>query len=63
MPKRRRVEARRRFVLEMAGLDTAEWQGFAFGMGIERIAFLKYGFPDLRMLYDNDLRFLEQFPS
>ena len=50
-------------VLEMAGLDTAEWQGFAFGMGIERIAFLKYGFPDLRMLYDNDLRFLEQFPS
>ncbi|MDX6378957.1 MAG: phenylalanyl-tRNA synthetase alpha chain [Gaiellaceae bacterium] len=50
-------------VLEMAGLDTAVWQGFAFGMGIERIAFLKYGFPDLRMLYDNDLRFLEQFPS
>src|SRR4051812_3066521 len=50
-------------VLEMAGLDTSEWQGFAFGMGIERIAFLKYGFPDLRMLYDNDLRFLEQFPS
>ncbi len=50
-------------VLEMAGLDTSVWQGFAFGMGIERIAFLKYGFPDLRMLYDNDLRFLEQFPS
>jgi phenylalanyl-tRNA synthetase alpha chain len=50
-------------VLEMAGLDTSEWQGFAFGMGIERIAFLKYGFPDLRMLYDNDLRFLEQFPA
>ena len=49
-------------VLEMAGLDTSVWQGFAFGMGIERIAFLKYGFPDLRMLYDNDLRFLEQFP-
>ena len=50
-------------VLAMAGLDTSEWQGFAFGMGIERIAFLKYGFPDLRMLYDNDLRFLEQFPA
>ena len=50
-------------VLEMAGLDTSVWQGFAFGMGIERIAFLKYGFPDLRMLYDNDLRFLEQFPA
>ena len=50
-------------VLEMADLDTSEWRGFAFGMGIERIAFLKYGFPDLRMLYDNDLRFLEQFPA
>jgi phenylalanyl-tRNA synthetase alpha chain len=50
-------------VLAMAGLDTDDWQGFAFGMGIERIAFLKYGFPDLRMLYDNDLRFLEQFPA
>jgi phenylalanyl-tRNA synthetase alpha chain len=50
-------------VLAMADLDTSEWQGFAFGMGIERIAFLKYGFPDLRMLYDNDLRFLEQFPA
>jgi phenylalanyl-tRNA synthetase alpha chain len=50
-------------VLEMAGLDTAVWQGFAFGMGIERISFLQHGFPDLRMLYDNDLRFLEQFPS
>ena len=36
-------------------------QGFAFGMGIERIAMLKHGVPDLRLLYDNDLRFLEQF--
>ncbi len=50
-------------VLAMVGLDTDEWQGFAFGMGIERIAFLKHGFPDLRLLYDNDLRFLEQFPA
>jgi phenylalanyl-tRNA synthetase alpha chain len=50
-------------VLEMAGHDSTAWQGFAFGMGIERIAFLKYGFPDLRMLYDDDLRFLEQFPA
>jgi phenylalanyl-tRNA synthetase alpha chain len=48
-------------VLAMADLDTSEWQGFAFGMGIERIAFLKHGVPDLRMLYENDLRFLEQF--
>ena len=36
-------------------------QGFAFGMGIERIAMLKHGIPDLRLLYDNDLRVLEQF--
>ena len=36
-------------------------QGFAFGMGIERIAMLKHGVPDLRLFYDNDLRFLEQF--
>ena len=36
-------------------------QGFAWGMGIERIAALKYGVPDIRLLYDNDLRFLEQF--
>jgi phenylalanyl-tRNA synthetase alpha chain len=50
-------------VIEMAGHDPARWQGFAFGMGIERIAFLKHGFPDLRLLYDDDLRFLEQFPA
>jgi phenylalanyl-tRNA synthetase alpha chain len=50
-------------VIEMAGHDATRWQGFAFGMGIERIAFLKHGFPDLRLLYDDDLRFLEQFPS
>jgi phenylalanyl-tRNA synthetase alpha chain len=36
-------------------------QGFAFGMGIERIAQLKYGLPDMRLLYENDVRFLEQF--
>jgi phenylalanyl-tRNA synthetase alpha chain len=50
-------------VLEMAGYDPDRYSGFAFGMGIERIAFLKHGFPDLRLLYDNDLRFLEQFPA
>jgi phenylalanyl-tRNA synthetase alpha chain len=43
------------------GYDPERVQGFAFGMGIERIAFLKHGVPDLRMLYENDLRFLGQF--
>jgi phenylalanyl-tRNA synthetase alpha chain len=43
------------------GYDPEKFQGFAFGMGIERIAMLKHGVPDLRLLYDNDVRFLEQF--
>jgi phenylalanyl-tRNA synthetase alpha chain len=43
------------------GYDPEEVQGFAFGMGIERIAMLKHGVPDLRLLYDNDVRFVEQF--
>jgi phenylalanyl-tRNA synthetase alpha chain len=43
------------------GYDPEQVQGFAFGMGIERIAMLKHGVPDLRLLYDNDVRFLEQF--
>jgi len=43
------------------GYDPERVQGFAFGMGIERIAMLKHGVPDLRMLYDNDVRLLEQF--
>jgi phenylalanyl-tRNA synthetase alpha chain len=43
------------------GYDPEQVQGFAFGMGIERIAMLKYGVPDLRLFYDNDIRFLEQF--
>jgi phenylalanyl-tRNA synthetase alpha chain len=43
------------------GYDPEQIQGFAFGMGIERIAMLKHGVPDLRLFYDNDLRFLEQF--
>ncbi|MBW3609027.1 MAG: PQQ-binding-like beta-propeller repeat protein, partial [Actinobacteria bacterium] len=43
------------------GYDPDRVQGFAFGMGIERIAMLKHGVPDLRLLYDNDVRFLEQF--
>jgi len=43
------------------GYDPERVQGFAFGMGIERIAMLKYGIPDLRLYYENDIRFLEQF--
>jgi phenylalanyl-tRNA synthetase alpha chain len=43
------------------GYDPEEIQGFAWGMGIERIAMLKHGVPDLRLLYDNDVQFLEQF--
>jgi phenylalanyl-tRNA synthetase alpha chain len=43
------------------GYDPEKVQGFAFGMGIERIAMLKHGVPDLRLLYENDIRFLEQF--
>jgi len=47
-------------VLEMCKLDPEEWSGFAFGFGIERLAMGKYGIPDIRMLYANDLRFLRQ---
>jgi phenylalanyl-tRNA synthetase alpha chain len=43
------------------GYDPELVQGFAFGMGIERIAMLKHGVSDLRLFYDNDVRFLEQF--
>ncbi len=43
------------------GYDPEQVQGFAFGMGVERIAMLKHGVPDLRLFYDNDIRFLEQF--
>jgi phenylalanyl-tRNA synthetase alpha chain len=48
-------------VLENGGLDAARYTGFAFGMGVERMAMLKYGIDDLRLFFDNDLRFLEQF--
>jgi phenylalanyl-tRNA synthetase alpha chain len=48
-------------VLAVSGYDPERCRGFAFGMGIERVAMLKYGIGDLRMFYDNDLRFLEQF--
>ncbi|NPV93411.1 MAG: phenylalanine--tRNA ligase subunit alpha [Firmicutes bacterium] len=48
-------------VLEMAGYDPEQVSGFAFGMGVERIAMLKYGVDDLRLFFENDLRFLRQF--
>jgi phenylalanyl-tRNA synthetase alpha chain len=48
-------------VLEMSGYDPNEYSGFAFGMGPERIALLKYGIEDIRHFYTNDLRFLQQF--
>ncbi len=48
-------------VLKNCGLDSREYQGFAFGMGIERIAMLKYGIPDLRTFYDADLRWLKHY--
>jgi phenylalanyl-tRNA synthetase alpha chain len=48
-------------VLKNCDIDPAEYQGFAFGMGIERIAMLKYGIPDLRTFYDSDLRWLRHY--
>ncbi len=48
-------------VLEAGGIDPTEWQGFAFGMGIDRIAMLKYGIPDLRAFFDSDLRWLRHY--
>lgn len=50
-------------VFELAGIDPERYTGFAFGMGIERIAMLRHGIPDIRMFYDNDVRFLSQFPG
>lgn len=48
-------------VLEAVGLDSERWTGYAFGMGIERMAMLRYGVNDLRLFFENDLRFLRQF--
>ncbi len=50
-------------VLENCGIDSKEYSGFAFGMGIDRIALLLHQIPDIRMLSENDIRFLEQFKS
>lgn len=48
-------------VLEMSGIDPNVYSGFAFGMGLERITMLRYGIKDLRLFYENDVRFLKQF--
>jgi phenylalanyl-tRNA synthetase alpha chain len=48
-------------VFEAVGYDPEEWIGFAFGMGVERIAMLKYGVDDIRLFFENDIRFLQQF--
>lgn len=48
-------------VLKMSGINPEEYSGFAFGMGLERIALLKYEIDDMRLLYENDVRFLKQF--
>ena len=50
-------------VLENCGIDSKKYSGYAFGMGIERIAMLKYGVNDLRLFFENDVRFLKQFSS
>jgi len=50
-------------VLENCGIDSKKYTGYAFGMGIERIAMLKYGVKDLRLFFENDVRFLKQFSS
>ncbi len=50
-------------VLKQAGINPEEWQGFAFGFGIERMAIIKYGINDIRLFVENDVRFLRQFES
>ncbi len=50
-------------VLEASGIDSEKYTGFAFGMGIERIAMLKFGINDLRLYFENDVRFLQQFEA
>ena len=48
-------------VLKVGNVDTEKYTGFAFGMGLERVAMLKHEIDDLRYLYENDVRFIEQF--
>ena len=49
-------------VLAAAGIDSEQWQGYAFGLGLDRLAMLRYGVDDLRLFFENDLPFLKQFP-
>ena len=48
-------------VLQLSGIDPEKYTGLAFGMGVDRLAMLRYQIKDLRLLFDNDLRFLRQF--
>jgi phenylalanyl-tRNA synthetase alpha chain len=48
-------------VFENCGIDPDKWTGFAFGMGVDRVAVVRYGVPDMRLLFENDPRFLAQF--
>jgi phenylalanyl-tRNA synthetase alpha chain len=48
-------------VLDMAGIDSKKYTGFAFGVGIERVAMLKYGVDDIRHFYTNNIKFLDTF--
>ena len=48
-------------VFKFTGVDASEWQGFAFGFGIERMAIIKYGIEDIRLFSENNVKFLEQF--
>jgi len=48
-------------VLEMSGIDSERYTGYAFGMGVERLTMLRYGVNDLRLFFENDLNFLQQF--
>jgi len=50
-------------VLRAVKLDPSEYQGFAFGMGVERTGLLRLGVDDMRLFFENDMRFLAQFPS
>ena len=48
-------------VFENCGIDPERYSGFAFGIGVERVAMLRYGIPDIRLMFENDPRFLAQF--
>ena len=48
-------------VLENCGIDSEKYTGYAFGIGLERVVMMRYGIDDMRLLYENDLRFLKQF--